>query len=854
MKRAYFFWLFPCLIATFLFSQSNPAQLINQGARVAPAGVVAPIAHADPKGQARILDQYGKLPLSFEANHGQTDARVKFLARTSEYSLFLTGDEAVLALSAKNARTNRTKMADSHRGLSSGAAEAKAGGVLRMKLRNANPAAKVTGVEELAGANNYFIGNDPAQWRATVPTYAKVKYEEIYSGVDLVYYGNQRQLEYDFIVTPGADPRRIGFEVSGARLIRRDGHGDLVLEMKDGQIRWHKPVAYQEKDGIRQEIAARYAIANNNRVEFELAKYDVRRSLYIDPLIYSTYLGGGVGGGEGDEGYGIAVDSAGNAYVTGATGAADFPVTPGAFQTACSASCAGSLTNAFVTKFNPAGSALVYSTYLGGSSFDGASAIAVDSAGNAYLTGETSSTDFPTTPGAFQTTYGGGGELGDAFVVKLNATGSALVYSTYLGGNDRDQGGGIALDADGNAYIAGSTASTNFPTKNPLQPTGGGPNIDAFVAKLNQTGSALVYSTYLGGTGLYGDFGNGIAVDSAGNAYVAGVTNSTDFPTKNPLQPASGGGSDAFVTKINAAGSALLYSTYVGGSESDGAGGIALDGAGNAYIAGAASSPDFPTTPGAFQTTCHACAAYYDDAFVAKINNTGSALVYSTFLGGSKSNAARGIAVDGAGNAYVAGGTTSSDFPTTPGVFQPKCGTGRRACIGGVAFVAKLNPAGSALVYSSYLNGQAQNSALAIAVDSSGNPYVAGETGSRFSLKNPFQPSYGGGPSDAFVAKIDMRPATATTLASAPNPSTYGQAVTFTAAVTSPAGAVPDGDTVSFMKGAKLLGAGVLSSGTASFTTSTLKVGTTRVKAVYSGDSSFAGSQSKGVKQVVNQD
>ncbi len=325
MKRAYFACLFQCLATTFLLPQSNPVPLINQS-----KGVVSPISasQADPKAHARILDSYGKLPLSFEANRGQADARVKFLSRTAGYSLFLTGDEAVLTLSGGKENTHKAKIAGTARTLQSGMAEPKAGGVLRMKLRDANPAAKVTGADELAGTSNYFIGNDPTKWRTNVPTYGKVKYEGIYSGIDLVYYGNQRQLEYDFIVAPGADPHRMAFDVSGAKRIRQDAHGDLVLKVGEDEIRWHKPVVYQEKNGARQLVSAHYAITGTNRVGFIVAKYDASRPLYIDPLIYSTYLGG-----SGDAGSGIAVDSWGNAYLTGSTSSGGFPTTPGVFQT-----------------------------------------------------------------------------------------------------------------------------------------------------------------------------------------------------------------------------------------------------------------------------------------------------------------------------------------------------------------------------------------------------------------------------------------------------------------------------------------------------------------------------------------
>jgi hypothetical protein len=506
MKHARFVYLFLCLSTAFLLSQSNPVPVINQS-----TGVVPPVSasQADPKAQTRILDQYGKLPLSFEANHGQTDGRVKFLSRTSSYSLFLTGDEAVLTLRGSKTNTHKAKIANTAHTLKSGMAEPKAGGVLRMKLRNANPSAKVTGVDELAGTSNYFIGNDPAKWRTTVPTYAKVKYEGIYSGIDLVYYGNQRQLEYDFIVAPGANPRRIAFDVRGAKCIRQDARGDVVFKVGGDEIRWHKPVVYQEKDGKRQEIAAHYIITAANRVGFAVADYDASRPLYIDPLIYSTYLGG-----SGDEyGTGIAVDSAGNAYVIGTTTLTNFPT-----MNPLQPNFGGGAYDLFVAKLNSSGSALVYSTYLGGSGSDAAFGIAVDSAGNSYLTGWTYSTDFPTM-NPLQPVYGGG--LFDAFVTEINASGSALVYSTYLGGSGDDIGFGIVVDNTGSAYVTGETSSTDFPTANPLQPSLAGES-DAFVAKIGPVGSSLVYSTYLGGSG--GAQGSGIAVDSAGAVYVTGST------------------------------------------------------------------------------------------------------------------------------------------------------------------------------------------------------------------------------------------------------------------------------------------------------------------------------------------
>jgi hypothetical protein len=819
------------LINAIALAQSIPVPLINKS-----LPVVRPIStsRTDPKAESRILDSYGKLQLSFEANHGQADPQVKFLSRIGGYSLFLTRDEAVLAFSGKKAgaKVNRSRRFD--------AAAPKAGSVLRMKLRNANPAAKVTGVDELAGTSNYFIGNDPAKWFSNLPTYAKVKYEGIYSGIDLVYYGNQRQLEYDFIVAPGADPRRIALDVGGTKRIRRDAHGDLALQMSEGEIRWHKPVVYQERNGARQEIAARYTIRDTNRVRFEVAKYDESRPLYIDPLIYSTYLGG-----SGDDGgSGIAVDSAGNAYVTGYTQSADFPTTPGVFQTVCGGGCTDG-EDAFIAKINPTGSALVYSTYLGGSRGDGGSGITVDSLGNAYVTGGTGSTDFPTTTGAFQTVCGvsSSGYCFDGFVAKINPTGSALVYSTYLGGSGDDSGYQIAVDSSGNAHVTGYTASTDFPTMNPFQSVLGGGE-DAFIAKINPTGSALVYSTYLGGSG--GDGGFGIDLDAAGNAYVTGLTGSTDFPTTpGAFQTVCGGcnGSwDAFVAKINPTGSALVYSTYLGGSEDDEGWGIAVDSSGEAYVTGYTGSTDFPTMNPLQPTYGRGIL----DAFVAKLNPTGSALVYSTYLGGSEDDRGFGIAVDSAGNAYVTGTTTSNNFPTESPAQRHRGGSND-------AFVSKLNPGGSALVYSTYMGGLSYDSGNGIAVDSAGNAYVTGTTQStNFPTKSPLQPSNAGGYADAFVAQIDTRAATTTVLSSSPNPSTYGQSVTFTVVITSRLGAPPDGETVTFKQGTTVLGTAVLGGGAADFSTSTLGVGTKAVTAVYGGDSSFHGSTSKATRQMVS--
>ena len=676
-----------------------------------PAGAVT---------DARLSQSYGKLPLQFEANRGQTDKAVRFLSRGRGYSLYLTASEAVLVLAKPDAKAQSV--------------------ALRMSLVGATSKPVVNGADELPGKANYFIGKDRSKWRTNVPTYAKVHYQNVYPGIDLVYYGNQRQLEYDFVVAPGADPTKIVLGFRGADKLEIDTGGDLVLHAPGGDIRQHKPILYQEINGVRQEIAGSYVRKGANRVGFEVAAYDRSQPLIIDPIVlsYSTFLGGN----SLDQAAGIAVDANGNAYVTGNTWSSDFPTTAGAFSTT-----RPGFVSAFVTKVNPAGTALVYSTYLG----DGAGgAIAVDADGNAYVTGR-ANPSFPTTPGAFQPASHG--FFSEAFVTKLDPSGSTLVYSTFLGGSKDDSGFGIAVDANGFAYITGNTISTDFPTANALQVAhaGGGDQFpyDAFVTKLNPVGSALVYSTYLGGSG--DDLANGIAVDPAGNAYVTGSTRSPNFPTTPAaFQPLFGGNIDAFVTKLDPSGSALVYSSYLGGSSEDQGFGIAVDGNGHAYVTGWTVSTDFPTA-NALQVA-HAGGGI--DAFVTKLDRVGSAL-YSTYLGGSGGDFANGIAVDPAGNAYVTGGTGSLNFPTTPGAFQPVFGGNADA------FVTKLNSAGSAILYSTYFGGSDSDIGVGFALDAAGSAYLTGYTRSANFPVTPgaFQVTRHGcldefTPCDAFVVKF----------------------------------------------------------------------------------------------------
>ena len=697
----------------------------------------------DPAVEREVRQAFGQLPLSFEANQGQTDPRVKFFARGNGYTMFLTSTEAVLALRPPTPRpTDDASQA-----------------VLRMTLVGANPSAPVAGVDELPGKMNYLAGHDQRQWRTHIPTYARVTYRAIYPGVDLVYYGNGHHLEYDFIVAPGADPRTIALRFEGARDVAIEEGGDLVLRVADSEIRQPKPVIYQEVDGARQRVDGHYVMIGKDQVGFDVARYDATRPLVIDPmLIYSTYLGGG--GVDFGQGMAVAMDNDGNAYVTGFTNSPNFPTTPGAFQTI-------NRIDAFVTKLNRTGSALVYSTFLGGIGTDFGAGIAVDRDGHAFVTGGTDSPDFPTTAGAFDTSFNGGS---DAFVTKLNRDGSDVVYSTYLGGtgldNDEMGSGDIAIDPSGRAFVTGTTGSLDFPTtRDAFQRENQGLR-DVFVTKLNRRGSALIYSTYLGGAA--DDRGRGIALpggndhDSRGLAYVTGVTDSVNFPTTpRAFQPLPGGLSDAFVTKLNRRGSDLEYSTYLGGENRDHGFDITVDPIGQAFVTGGTASQQFPTTPGAFQPANRGGF----DAFVTKLTRRGSRLVYSTYLGGTadentdllvRRNA--GIAVDRFGEAYVTGITGGLAFPTTANAVQPMYGGANDA------FVTRFNRSGSALRFSTFLGGTGPDFGAAIAVEDDHHhhdrdtrpAYVTGGTASpNFPTTAGAFDQTANGNFDAFVTKLE---------------------------------------------------------------------------------------------------
>jgi hypothetical protein len=577
-----------------------------------------------------------------------------------------------------------------------------------------------------------------------VPNYEAITLKDIYPGIDLKYSGDgDAQAAYEFIAAPGADIAQIKVEYEGAEETSIDADGRMILQTK-----WGDMIASLKTpaDGAWSGSCAWWTSSSTTSPQ-DLAHGDVRQaqtSLGTSSvgLVYSTYLGGG----GWDMGWDITVDGSGYAYVTGQTESSNFP-TLNPYQTDQGG------TDVFVTKLSSSGNSLIYSTYLGGSGRESGSAIAVDGSGNSYVTGQTESSNFPTL-NPYQATYQGGGTdcEGDVFVTKLSSSGNSLIYSTYLGGGDYDWGSGIAVDGSGNAYVTGFTSSGNFPTQNPFQGTYGGgtcPYSDAFVTKLSSSGNTLIYSTYLGAGGY--DGGHGLAVDGSGNAYVTGEAGS-GFPTLNPYQTWQGG-TDVFVTKLSSAGNSLIYSTYLGGGGQDGGLDITVDGSGNAYVTGYTASSNFPTL-NPYQSTYQG--GGYDgwDAFVTKLSSTGNSLIYSTYLGGGSGDEGNGIAVDGSGNAYVTGGTGSSDFPTL-NPYQTYQGNGD-------AFVTKLSNSGASLIYSTYLGGSFEENyyldAGSIAVNGSGNAYVTGHTWSpNFPTLNPYQGTLQGGP-DAFVTKLSNEP------------------------------------------------------------------------------------------------
>jgi Bacterial Ig-like domain (group 3)/Beta-propeller repeat len=863
----------------------------------------------------RSAANFGAIPLSFEPNLGQTDPRVQFVSHGKGYSLFLAPGEAYVTLERQAGKQDPAVPQNS----------APAADTLRMKLVGADSAAEAAGLDRQSGVVNYLVGNDPGKWRSGVPTFGRVIYTAVYPGINLVFYGNQQQLEYDFVVAPGADPNRIAWRIEGAALTV-DRHGDLRLAAPGGPASFKKPVIYQVDGGKRVRVEGRYAVAGN-KVSFVLGAYDHSKPLVIDPvLIYLTYLGaavsetypnnavnqiGGVGGfgvTSNQLSQALAIDRDGNAYVTGYTNALDFPV-----KEPYQGSDPGLKTNsgaraAFVTKFNPEGTELVYSTYLSGGGIYGAygQTIAVDGEGNAYVAGYTNDKDFPTSAGAFQRICGdsvlnnartASCQVGavNGFVTKLDAAGSRIVYSTFLGAS-ADYINSITVDSLGRAYVAGiaedscspqTPAFQCFPTTPDAIQTGEGTCVVApgdttctaygamgwaFLTVFNPQGTGLVYSTLLGDN--LGDIVNGslpadmygfstgisVALDSAGEIFLTGRTAASRLPvTAGAFQPKTmaglpNAGTTGYVAKFNpvsSGGTSLRYLTYLGPAADDPnfdsayPGGIAADDEGNAYISGWTDSQYFPTTKGSAQPTCGQ--VNFDEcntAFVSKLNASGSKLVWSTFFGqpsasSSGVNSIGPIQLDKAGNVYVAGQAQGDYY--FPQVYPVEPYTNGNT----QAFVAEFNPAGSKVNFWTLLGSltyAGAQSAAGLAVDDDGNIYLAGNTsaGGLATTKDAFETAYRGGTTGAswgFVAKIAPQASTTIKLGDLVVTGKTGMSATLTATVTSKAFSPIPAGKVTFDEGTKELGeATVNSAGVATFKIANIKPGKYTFKASYAGN------------------
>ena len=747
--------------------------------------------------RSEVLTAYGRLPLMFEANLGQTDSRVKFLARGSGYGLFLTDNEAVLALHAQSKGDGDS--------------------ALRMTLAGSHGPAAVEGAHLLPGKSNYFIGNDPKKWQRDVPQFSQVRYQQVYPGIDLTYYGNQGRLEYDFAVSPGTDPQQIVIKLDGASDVAIDSKGELVVGIGNANLRMESPVVYQEFGSERKAVPAHFRLLGNEQVGFEIAPYDRSRALVIDPVLtYSTYLGGSgaescsvITGQSFTPGCpAITVDLANNAYVAGATTSTNFPVTSGALQ----ATNAGSA-DVFIAKFNSSGSfgtTLDFATYLGGSGLDYPAGIAVDAASNVYVAGTTFSTNFPTNGrnAPFQgTLYSSNGDA-HVFVSEINSAGSILNYSTYLSGNGTDIATGIALDTSANAYVSGTTTSAqdagfDFPsTPGSLQTAPKATN-QFFFSKLDTSipgSTSMVYSTYIGGSNPSNGTatGGGIAVDSSGNAYVTGGTNFTDMPLLNAYQSSPKGGLDVYAAKINpvaATGAQLIYGTYIGGSGNDIGYGIAVDNTSNTYITGSTDTltyTDFgfvlPSNLTLFQSTY---GGNPSDGFLVKLGIpcTGSGCTtsaipfsYFSYIGGSGQDVGTAITVDTTQGARITGLTNSTNIPELNNPVQPGPGGGFDAFAARIDTSATTNNAPGH--YFTYLGGSGTDMGTSIAVDAQGASYVAGETAStNFPVQDAFQGALDG-PSDAFVTKLGPKLALGITGTATPSPAGVGNLVTFTYTIT----------------------------------------------------------------------
>jgi len=673
----------------------NTAAVFSAGGRIATASPIP---------------DFGRIPLYFVPNQGFAPPEVLFTAKASRYTLSLTKEGLTLSVRRRNAGGGWEETSS------------------RLVFLGTNPQTRVGGADSDGHRVNYFLGSDPARWQTDVPTWRAALYRDLYPDIDLKVYGVEKTIEYDWIVRPGGDPKAIRFKAGDRDGVRLDADGNLPVSTAFGDLVHRKPTAYQSIDGRRVEVAVSFERRGPESIGFRTGLYDRRHDLIIDPLVYSTFLGGN----GFDNGYGIAIDDTGAAYIVGTTSSSGFPLKNPIDNTRN-----GSF-DVFVTKLAPAGNALVYSTFLGGRDSEDGNAIAVDATGCAYITGKTLSADFPVKAGYDSTRNG----WMDVFVTKLAPAGNSLVFSTYLGGSNSQIGRGIAVDKNKAVYVIGYAGSANFPMKNAFDNSFNGDG-DVFVTKFAPSGASLVYSTFLGGHD--GEDGNAIAVDQSGSAYVTGFTASDDFPMKNALDTTLGSTIDAFVTKFNPSGKTLAYSTYLGGGGINEYGwGIAVDGKGSAYVAGQTDSPDFPVV-NAFDPTFNTSTDM--ECFLTKFSPSGSTLAYSTYLGGKGDDRAFAVAVTADGVACLTGSTDSLDFPTKNAFDKVRGGSSD-------AFVTKFAKTGKTLLFSTYLGGGSWEEGRAVAVRSNGEVVVTGTTTSAdFPRKNAFDSSYNFN-DDVFVSKL----------------------------------------------------------------------------------------------------
>ncbi len=763
MSKKFFWGIFPLvfLVALTLFEYSteyspenkgetsrvvrtDTFNKVNQSKKVGKKlfGTTTPISQNNPaKVKTRAVQSLNKLPLRFEANRGQTDQQVRFMSHGDGYGLFFTPQETVLVLKGKNLDTNIVTASS-----------------IRMRLMGANPNPQILGKEKLVTKTNYLKGRDPSKWQRNIPNYSKVLYKDVYPNIDLIYYGNPHSLEYDYILFPGADPGVIEMEFEGAESMVLDDQGNLLIKTQSRKILQHAPKIYQQIRGKKEKVAGGYILKKDNRVGYKVASYNQELPLVIDPILeFSSYLGGTGGIGFSDLANDIAVAGSGAVYIVGEAGSTDFPTTTGAYD-----ETHGDFRDAFVARFNATGTDLDFSTYVGGDSGDVAYGIVLDASLNAYVTGMTESDNFPTAGTPISTEVLGNR---DAFVFQLSSSGASLPNSTYIGGDGDEIGRAIAIDSSLDLYITGQTTGSFSPLTNAFQSTFGGGDFDAFLVKLDAAG--VIYSTYLGGS--ESEEGRAIAVDDDNHPYIAGETSSSNMPVGDlAVYDASlNGGADGFISGFYNDGSGVFYSTYLGGSDDtnmDRTLAIAVNGStSEIYVTGATDSTDFPTK-NAFQST-H-LSGNHIDAYVTKldpnINGSGS-LIYSSYLGGGEDDQGRGIDINSAGNAFVAGFTKSDDFPTVNPLQTFSHADGAEDD----AFVTVMSTPSSGngiLFFSSYMGGDGDDKALAIDVDSASDIYITGVTSSSdYPTTNGVvqgTSSFGISGSDTFVSKIAGEPGT----------------------------------------------------------------------------------------------